>query len=222
MRPLRLVALVFAAVAVPHVCLAQLPSLADVARRAEQQRKNGQVAARVYTNRDLVATGLANTSRASDTPAAQAPAPQSLSAAASAAAVKSGAATSAPAAKSTQTPVTGSAPATGLVASSRPWGRVAFFTNTAQVTGADRESQSYTEFVTQVAIHSNDGAPNAVEYGLDTRMAGYSGMDRDPRVSIYDAWAGVKLMDGALRVRGGQMWITDLGGLGAIAGGLVE
>ena len=41
-------------------------------------------------------------------------------------------------------------------------------------------------------------------------------------MSIYDAYAGVRLFDGAIGIRGGQMWLNDLGGLGAVGGAMVE
>jgi hypothetical protein len=42
------------------------------------------------------------------------------------------------------------------------------------------------------------------------------------RLSVYDAYAGARALGGRLRVRTGGMWLTELGGLGAIGGGLVE
>ena len=114
------------------------------------------------------------------------------------------------------------AASTTALASARPWGRISFFTNAAQSTADEGESQGFAEFVTTATIRSADASASSLEFGLDARASGYSVEGRDPRVSLYDAWAGVKLMDGALRVRGGHMWINDLGGLGAVAGGLVE
>ena len=235
MRRLCRSALTVALLAAVHApSQAQTSALADAARLAEQQRRAGNVAARVYTNRELLApagspsaqsSGAVNSAAGSTTTSAARPA--SIAAAASAAAAQvvpeNDTASKAPTAKSKRTSqLTSAAPAAGTVASPRPWGRVAFFANAATLTPAQGESRSYAEYVTQVAIRSAEESPQGIEYGLDTRMAGYSGLERDSRVSIYDAWTGVKLMDGALRVRGGQMWVTELGGLGAIAGGMVE
>ncbi|MDH4197219.1 MAG: hypothetical protein OEW05_07430 [Candidatus Aminicenantes bacterium] len=61
------------------------------------------------------------------------------------------------------------------------------------------------------------------EYGLDLRTAGYpSAEERKPRVSIYEAYAGGRLVGGHLVFRLGQLWLNELGALGALGGGLVE
>ena len=41
-------------------------------------------------------------------------------------------------------------------------------------------------------------------------------------MSLYDAYAGVRLRGGTIGIRGGQMWLNDLGGLGSVGGGMVE
>jgi hypothetical protein len=103
------------------------------------------------------------------------------------------------------------------------WGRVAFFTTTSQDTpnGGDA-SQAFSEYVTSVTYHSAVSADTPLEFGFDGRFAGYSADRRDPQSSLFEAWAGARLMDGALRVRGGNLWLTELGGLGAIGGGFAE
>ncbi len=57
---------------------------------------------------------------------------------------------------------------------------------------------------------------------VDSRGAGYSREERDPRVSVYEAWMGVRRRGGRLAVRGGHLWIADLGALGSLAGAQVE
>ena len=68
------------------------------------------------------------------------------------------------------------------------------------------------------------GRATALEYGFDGRGATYGagGADRQNRFSLWDAWVGGRFADGALGVRVGQQWITDLGGLGSVGGALVE
>lgn len=106
---------------------------------------------------------------------------------------------------------------------SRAWGRVAFFTTTAQDTSREGDlSQSFSEYVTSVTYHSTASADTPLEFGFDGRFAGYSADGRDAQTSLFEAWAGARLMDGALRVRGGNLWLTELGGLGAIGGGVAE
>jgi hypothetical protein len=113
--------------------------------------------------------------------------------------------------------------ATGVRAQdSRPWGRVSFFANSSQLTADTGDSRTYSEFVTSAAYHSAELTGDGLEFGLDARLANYAGGSRDPRVSVYDGWVGARLLDGALGVRGGHMWLTELGGLGAVAGGMAE
>jgi hypothetical protein len=103
------------------------------------------------------------------------------------------------------------------------WGRVSFFTTASQLTPDEGDSRSFSEFIGTVNYHSaTPMRGSGVEFGVDTRGAAYGTGHRDPRYSIYDAWVGSRLMDGALRVRVGHMWLNDLGGLGAIAGGMAE
>lgn len=104
----------------------------------------------------------------------------------------------------------------------RAWGRVSFLANTSTTTPDAGESSSFGEFATTVTFHSAEDDTDSFEYGLDTRLAGYAAEGRDPRVSVYDAWVGRRMMDGRLIVRGGHMWVNEVGGLGSIAGGLVE
>jgi hypothetical protein len=103
------------------------------------------------------------------------------------------------------------------------WGRVSFFTTASQLSGDDGESRSFSEFIGNINYHSAlPVSGNGLEFGIDSRVAGYGSGERDARVSVYDAWIGSRLIDGALRVRAGHMWMNDLGGLGAIAGGMAE
>ena len=103
------------------------------------------------------------------------------------------------------------------------WGRVSFFTSASQSTaeGSD-EDRSLAEVVTTLTYHSAVSPDSMLEFGVDGRFAGYTVEERDPRVSLYEAWAGTRLLDGALRLRVGNLWLTELGGLGAVGGGLAE
>jgi hypothetical protein len=115
-----------------------------------------------------------------------------------------------------------SPPAVG--AQVRPaWGRIAFFGNGSTTSRDGGADSSFSELIANVTFESPTGDAVNYEYRADVRLAGYPGMsDRVRRVSIYDAYAGVRLMGGRLGVRGGQMWLTDLGGLGSIGGAMVE
>ncbi len=111
-----------------------------------------------------------------------------------------------------------------LHAQTRPaWGRVSLFgdgTSTSLDTGGQN---TYSELIANVTFESATGDDVNYEYRADVRVAGYAGSEGRPRrVSIYDAYAGVRLFGGAVGVRAGQMWLNDLGGLGAVAGAEVE
>jgi len=137
---------------------------------------------------------------------------------------------SAPARAQTQAPA-GQTSASGTPASTAPaapssiprWARVSFFAQAASTTAADGSSSSFTEIVTNVSAQSVQHVGDGFEYGLDARFGAYPSTDeREPRTSVYDAYVGQRLMDGRLLVKAGQMWLNDLGGLGSVAGGLVE
>jgi hypothetical protein len=103
------------------------------------------------------------------------------------------------------------------------WGRVAFFGNGASTSRDGAPDSSFSELIGQVTFESATGDEVNYEYRADLRFASYPGADARPRrISIYDAYAGVRVMGGRLGVRGGQMWISDLGGLGALGGAMVE
>lgn len=117
-----------------------------------------------------------------------------------------------------------SAPAGAQSFSTRPYGRIAFYTSSTRydVDGLTAPT-ALSEFITTVTFRSPEHEDyDGLDYGLDLRHAGYSAGGRSPRVSIYDGWVGGRFRDGAVRARVGQMWLTDLGALGAVAGGFVE
>lgn len=114
--------------------------------------------------------------------------------------------------------------ATAASGQNRPaWGRIAVFGNGSTTTRDGGSDSSFSEWITNVTFESATGDDVSYEYRADLRLAGYGGDTARPRrTSIYDAYAGVRLMGGRVRVRGGQMWLTELGGLGSVAGGLLE
>lgn len=103
------------------------------------------------------------------------------------------------------------------------WARVSFFAQGASTSPVDGDSFSFSEVTTNIAAQSAHRPDGGLEYGLDARFGMYpSSEDRDQRVSVYDAYVAQRFSGGRLLVKGGQMWLNDLGGLGSIAGGLVE
>ncbi len=113
------------------------------------------------------------------------------------------------------------APALAQDTTPRPWGRVSFFASTSQISADAGDSTFLSEFITTLTYRTADLQTEGVEYGFDMRLAGYGAEDRDPRVSMYEAWVG-KRIGKSLDVRAGHLWLNDLGGLGAVAGGAVE
>ncbi len=105
----------------------------------------------------------------------------------------------------------------------RPTIRVSFYTNAARMTSdAGIPEQTFAEYITSMTLGLGDGPGNGLEYGVDLRHSQPSDPNRDPRLSVYDSYVGARFAGGAWRARVGQMWLSDLGGLGSVAGGLVE
>jgi hypothetical protein len=103
----------------------------------------------------------------------------------------------------------------------RPAGRVSFFVNAARLSGSDLRSNSAT-FITTVTYGIAEQPARGVEFGLDLRQSRSASAVRPNRFSLFDAYVGARFANGAMRVRGGQMWLTDLGALGAVAGAMAE
>jgi hypothetical protein len=109
-------------------------------------------------------------------------------------------------------------------AQTRPaWGRIALFGSGSSTSLDSGGQNTFGELISNVTFESRSGDDVNYEYRADIRFAGYPGAQgRARRTSIYDAYAGVRLRGGTVDIRGGQMWINDLGGLGAVGGGFVE
>jgi hypothetical protein len=116
------------------------------------------------------------------------------------------------------------AAAPGAQAQTRPaWGRVAVFGNVSSVTREDGATSTLGELISNITFESATGDDVNHEYRADVRVAGFPGAEgRSTEMSVYDAYFGVRLRHGTIGVRGGQMWLNDLGGLGSVGGGMVE
>ncbi|MGE0814629.1 MAG: AMIN domain-containing protein [Vicinamibacterales bacterium] len=104
----------------------------------------------------------------------------------------------------------------------RPTGRVSVYTSGASASQMGGETTSYGDITTAVTYQFLDRDTDGVEFGLDMRHSAYTIEGRDPRVSVYNGFVGARLANGHATVRAGQLWLDDLGGLGAVAGGQVE
>jgi len=102
-------------------------------------------------------------------------------------------------------------------------GRVSLFGQAASTTYAPGDQRFFSDLVLTLTLRSTETGKDGYEYGIDVRGAGYpSTPDRTQRLSIYDAYAGAKFGQGMFAFRLGQSWLTELGSLGSLGGGLFE
>ena len=98
-------------------------------------------------------------------------------------------------------------------------GRFSLFTYFSQREPVLGEQYDFSEVVATFSLFSDPRRETRFEFGLDTRVATYPSSDsRDERVSVYEAWAGYRGSGGRWRLRVGQMWLRELGGLGSVGG----
>jgi len=73
--------------------------------------------------------------------------------------------------------------------------------------------------IANFSLFSEPNPGSTFEFGLDTRVATFPGSEaRDERISLYDAWIGFKSREGRWTLRLGQMWLRNMGGIGAVGG----
>ncbi len=104
----------------------------------------------------------------------------------------------------------------------RPTGRISVYQGTWTDTPTDGESVTSNELITQLTFNAPETEEDGVDYGVNFRHAGMNNGRRPNRVSLYEGWAGARLASGHARVRGGHLWLNDLGALGSLAGGVFE
>jgi hypothetical protein len=102
------------------------------------------------------------------------------------------------------------------------YGRVGIWGTFFRTTQPDGTKFDYRELSGTVSLMSASAQDGGFEYALDSRTSSYPNSDRPQQSSIFDAWIGGRTKGGVLGLRVGQMWINDLGALGALGGGLVE
>ena len=107
--------------------------------------------------------------------------------------------------------------------SPKPSGRVSFMADGTSASDNGTSLPDFTELVGSFTLASPYSTKDGADYRFDVRAAAYpSTDDRPSRRSIYDAYAGYRFAGGTWLVRGGQMWLNDLGGLGSIGGAMAE
>jgi len=102
------------------------------------------------------------------------------------------------------------------------WGRFSLFLNTWQQRSDQGFSSQSNELIGTVSLRSPDAGGGGTEYSVDARGSTYPGGELGNSVSIYQAWVGGWTQGGRLGLRLGQMWLTELGGLGSLGGALVQ
>lgn len=115
------------------------------------------------------------------------------------------------------------APAGPAAAQSLPgWGRFSLFGQYGRSNSDGGGSLTYSDLQAAFTLRSATGGDDAgMEYAIDSRGSSYGATDRTNRLYLYDAWVGGRL-SGTVTARVGQMWLNDLGALGAVGGILAE
>jgi hypothetical protein len=104
----------------------------------------------------------------------------------------------------------------------KPTGRISFYAHLFTITPDQGPARRSGDFVTNASYQVPDAEGDGMELGFDVRHSDYTDRLRPTRVSDYDGYVGARFGHGHVRVRAGQMWLNDLGGLGSLAGGVVE
>ncbi len=99
-------------------------------------------------------------------------------------------------------------------------GRFSLYADWSNRSAKDTDDDSdFSEIIAMFSWYSEPESESMFEFGLDTRIATFpSSEERDERVSLYDAWVGLKGKSGNWTLRLGQMWVRDLGGVGSVGG----
>ncbi|MGZ5441192.1 MAG: hypothetical protein ACXW5U_09235 [Thermoanaerobaculia bacterium] len=112
----------------------------------------------------------------------------------------------------------------GSAASAQSVGRLSFFGTFQRAELDDGTTRDFTDITTSVTFRSRLAEDrDGFEYAIDVRETAYpSSEGRDSRTRLYDAWAGGRMANGRLALRGGQMWLHEFGALGSIGGVMAE
>jgi hypothetical protein len=103
------------------------------------------------------------------------------------------------------------------------YGRVSLFGHAASSTYDQVGNVFFSELILSFSLRSTETVKDGFEYGIDVRGAGYPSSEaRSQRLSVYDAFGGLKFGQGTFSFRLGQMWLNEIGGLGSLAGGVFE
>lgn len=110
----------------------------------------------------------------------------------------------------------------GATSSPRPSGQVSIYTDISRTELDGGVTRERSEVSTSVTYALPERDTDGAIYGLDVRHSHASVASRPDRVSIYEGYVGARAAGGRVMVRGGHLWLNELGALGSMAGGLVE
>jgi hypothetical protein len=103
-------------------------------------------------------------------------------------------------------------------------GRLTLFGSGQTLKFEDGTTRDLTEFTAMMSVRTRlHEDEDGLEYSVDVRGTEYPSSDaRNRRTRLYDAWVGGRMAGGRLTLRGGQMWLHDLGSLGSVGGVMTE
>ena len=104
----------------------------------------------------------------------------------------------------------------------RPTGRLSMFADAWTADPEEGPGRTFRQLITTATVRAPETDEDGADYGVDLRHSGFGGDARPQRLSVYEGFAGARLANGRLRIRGGHLWLSDLGALGSVAGGHAE
>jgi hypothetical protein len=119
-------------------------------------------------------------------------------------------------------PATGASAQQPRSAPPPPRGSVSFYATTTQTQTDGGFDTNQTLFTTAFTYRMPERTEDGLDYGIDMRQSASTTPDRPQRMSVYEAFVGARFGGGTRQIRGGNMWLNDLGALGSVAGGLFE
>lgn len=103
------------------------------------------------------------------------------------------------------------------------WGRVSLFATGETTRFGDGTQRDYSELTSTIRFGSGEIEEDGAEFAIDVRSSTFpSTPNASARTTIYDAWVGRRMAGGTIDARLGQMWLTDLGSIGSVAGAMIE
>jgi hypothetical protein len=107
-------------------------------------------------------------------------------------------------------------------AAPRPSGQVSVYTNVAHTKFEGDVSRDFQEISMSATYSLPERDSDGLVYGIDLRHSHDASGGRSDRFSVYEGYVGARAAGGRMMMRGGHVWLNELGGLGSLAGGTAE